>query len=143
MSNRYLEKIASFGAIAGSIGRVVGNGVKAFGNQVHTSFGGGFRDYAHDVLSIKDPSKLQNFSGSEKGLGNLRKAVVGQHSGFTARKEALNRFDKVVVPDLQKKQLDARITAGAITGVGVAGVLKGKHKYDEYQQNKQQQYYNY
>lgn len=143
MSNKYLEKIAGFGDMVGSVGRIIGNGAKAYGNQVHLALGGGFRDYAHNTLGITNPAKLQNLNGSKEGLTAIKKAIIKDKPSFTEKKEALNNFKNIVEPDLRKKQLDARITAGAITAAGITGIVKGKNSYDSYQQNQQQQqYYN-
>lgn len=149
MSNVYLEKIANqaaaaaagklgdaFSAGAKAVGRVAKKATKAYGNQIHLSFGGAFREHAHDVLGIRDPYQLAEFGSGKERINKLyeasKKKLGPAHSD--------HEWNTKILPGLKAKQTDARIALGATTATGLYGASKIKEKL---QAPQTQTYYNY
>ncbi len=160
MSNRYLTKLAAggnavfnainsvtrlAGAGLGAAGRVAGKGAKAFGNQVHLSVGGAYRDAAMKA-GVRDPVKMMDINGSQAGLRNMARAIKKTQSPNSAASTILKRGPKdradfrQTVKGLQQKQLDARIISGATIAGGAALTMKAKDKIAE-RNNNQGTYY--
>lgn len=145
VANKYLEKIASKAdsladaAVAGvkAIGRVAHKGVKAYGNQIHLSLGGAYREHAHDVLGVRNTYQLAEFGSGEKSINKLYEASKKKF-GDTA--EHHKEWTDKTLPHLKHKQTDARITLGATTAAGVYGAKKLK---EDLQGPQTQTYYNY
>jgi hypothetical protein len=135
VANVYLEKIAKRitdyavdGAVAA--GRTAAKGVKAFGNQVHLSIGGAYMDHA-EKLGVKSPYKLADNVNVRTLYRTSKKVNVGRGASAEAIKAHRQKFFNKTVPELQRKQRNARITVGAITGATGYGAYKAKEKLNE------------
>lgn len=145
MANKYLEKIASKadtlwgGAVAGAkaVGRVAHKGVKAYGNQIHLSLGGAYREHAHDVLGVRKTYELAEIGGDKKGISKLYEASKKKFGDTPAHQK---EWEEKTLPGLKRKQTDARITLGATTAAGVYGAKKVK---EDLEGPSTQTYYNY
>jgi hypothetical protein len=140
VANIYLEKIAGLAQAghlamdgAKAVGRVAAKGVKAVGNQAYLATGGSYIDHAHK-LGVRDPYKLADFGDKQKRVHKLwsqTKKNMGPGASRAQVKAGFKEFKQKTVPNLQRKQTDARITVGAISAAGAYGASKVKEKLDE------------